>query len=66
MYFARQGGISVIMQFHDEEGHYIKTGDEENNEKILRSAIDKANEKLKLNVVLDIDIKVGNNYAETH
>ena len=33
---------------------------------LLSRAIEKANEELKLNVPLEIDIKYGRNYAECH
>lgn len=66
LYYVRQAGIKIAMQFHDEEGHYIERGSEVENEKVLREAIRKTNEKLKLNVLLDIDVQHGDNYAQTH
>jgi len=33
---------------------------------ILKLAIKRTNEKLKLNVYIDIDIQVGKNYKEVH
>lgn len=66
LYFVRQAGIKLVMQFHDEEGHYIDAGQEAQNEATLKDAIKKTNDKLKLNVLLDIDVQHGQNYAETH
>lgn len=66
LYFVRQAGIAINFQFHDEEGHYVTIGQEEENTRLLKEAIGKANDKLKLNVPLDVDVKYGNDYAETH
>ena len=53
-------------QFHDEIIAHIKKGYEERYRDLLLDAIARVNDKLKLNVVLGVDIKFGNNYAEIH
>jgi DNA polymerase I-like protein with 3'-5' exonuclease and polymerase domains len=54
------------MQFHDEVGFYVPETTSEYIGGILKGAIKKTNDKLKLNVLLDVDVQVGKNYAETH
>jgi DNA polymerase I-like protein with 3'-5' exonuclease and polymerase domains len=44
----------------------IKKGHREDMEKIILSALDKTNNKLKLNVTLGVDIQFGQSYAEIH
>lgn len=53
-------------QFHDEVVLEIKKGHREDCTNLLRWAIDKTNEKLKLNVKLDISIQYGDTYGEIH
>lgn len=53
-------------QFHDEIITCIPVGKEEAFTKILKDAIARVNEKLKLNIKLDIDVKFGKTYAEVH
>lgn len=57
---------TIIGQFHDETINPVKVGEEQEHEKALRWAISKTNEKLKLNIDLDIDVQFGNTYAEIH
>jgi hypothetical protein len=66
VYFVRKLGIKVVGQWHDEELNYVNMGDEVGNTDLLKEAIRKTNEKLGLNVPLDIDIKYGATYAEVH
>jgi hypothetical protein len=66
LFFARRAGVVINMQFHDEEGNYVKIGNEGENSLKLKKAIELTNDKLKLNVPLDIDIKYGKNYSEVH
>ena len=56
----------LTAQFHDEIVLLVKKGSREACEKLLRSAIDKTNKKLMLNVTLNIDVKFGDCYAEIH
>lgn len=53
-------------QFHDEIILTIKKGSRDKCEKLLKWAIEKANEELKLNRELDVDIDFGNTYAQIH
>jgi hypothetical protein len=56
----------LTAQFHDEAVWEIKQGHREDMEKIILSALDKTNNKLKLNVTLGVDIQFGQSYAEIH
>ena len=53
-------------QMHDEVILHIKKGHRKGAEKLLRDAIVKTNEELKLNRDLDIDVQFGDNYAQIH
>lgn len=53
-------------QFHDEICLEIKEGSEEQCRELLTKAIDKTNEFLKLNRVLDISIDFGTRYSDIH
>ena len=57
---------NILGQFHDESINQVTKGNEREHESILRWAIDKVNEKLKLNIKLDIDVQFGVNYALIH
>lgn len=53
-------------QFHDEIILCIKKGARDKCEALLRWAVDRTNEELKLNRELDISIDFGSNYSEIH
>lgn len=53
-------------QFHDEVILCIKKGNREKCIKMLKGAILRVNDRLQLNVPLDVDIKFGDTYAEIH
>lgn len=53
-------------QFHDEIILSIKKGAEEKCTALLKEAIQRVNDKLKLNVVLDVDVQFGKTYADIH
>jgi len=57
---------NIIGQFHDESINRIPVGEEKEHESVLRWAIQKVNEKLKLNIKLDIDVQFGTTYAHIH
>lgn len=57
---------NIIGQFHDESINRIMAGEEQEHESVLRWAIDKVNEKLKLNIRLDIDVQFGTDYSTIH
>lgn len=56
----------LIGQFHDETILNIHKEKEEEVRTILRRAIDKTNEELRLNIKLDIDSKFGGDYSAIH
>jgi DNA polymerase III epsilon subunit-like protein len=57
---------NIVGQFHDESINRVKRGEEKEHESVLRWAINKVNEKLKLNIKLDIDVQFGVRYADIH
>lgn len=57
---------NIVGQFHDESINCIKAGEEKQHEETLKWAIGKVNEKLKLNIDLDVDVQFGNRYSEIH
>ncbi|CAB4139058.1 DNA-directed DNA polymerase, family A, palm domain containing protein [uncultured Caudovirales phage] len=66
LYFSRQLGQPVLAQFHDEQITMTKVGKEELCKQNLKTAITKANDKLNLNIKLDVDVQFGNSYASVH
>ncbi len=44
----------------------VKKGNRDKVTKMLKEAIAKTNEQLKLNRDLDVDVQFGNSYAEIH
>lgn len=52
--------------FHDEGVWSVKKGYREMCTKLMRDAIDKTNEELKLNRILDIDVQFGLRYSHIH
>jgi len=60
----KKNGIRVIAQFHDEV--VIDTDDTDAVTKTLGDCKVLLNQKLKLNVPIDIDYAIGDNYAEIH
>jgi DNA polymerase I-like protein with 3'-5' exonuclease and polymerase domains len=66
LYFVRKLGVKIPMQYHDEKLSYAAKGQEQDREDKLREAIKMTNDKLKLNVPLDIDVKFGKSYSEVH
>lgn len=57
---------NIVGQFHDESINRIPVGEEAEHESVLRWAIEKVNEKLKLNIKLDIDVQFGTTYSSIH
>jgi len=64
--FCRQSGIKIAMQFHDEVGFYAPETTSGYMGVVLKEAIKKANNKLNLNVLLDVDVQLGKDYSQTH
>ena len=63
---CRSRGIVTIGQFHDEIIALVKEGEEQRIEHIMKISIEKTNERVQLNVPLDIDYSFGKNYSEIH
>ena len=57
---------NIVGQFHDESINCVPLEEEKDHEVVLRWAIDKVNAKLKLHILLDIDVKFGQCYADIH
>ena len=57
---------NIVGQFHDESINNIKPEEKDEHTRTLKWAIGKVNEKLKLNVQLDVDVQYGNRYSEIH
>ena len=66
LYFTRTLGLPVAFQFHDEQGVPVKKGEEHMAKETLKDAIGYVNKKLKLNVLLDVDVQFGDNYGKVH
>lgn len=64
VYFSRKMGMKLRGQFHDELIIYSKNSKKDCE--LLVKAMDQVNEKLKLNVEITIDTKVGSNYSRVH
>lgn len=58
--------LNNVMFFDDEKVSYVANGREEEIKKILKEAMEMANDKLKLNVPLGVDVKFGLDYSEVH
>ncbi len=56
----------ITGQFHDEFILTIRKGFRDEATRLLRYAIDKVNDTLKLNREMDIDIQFGERYSEIH
>jgi DNA polymerase family A len=64
--FSRALGMKVAATFHDEQLCPVEIGQERMATSILKDAIGYTNNKLKLNVKLDIDVQIGSSYGEVH
>ncbi len=67
VYFVRQLGISITMQYHDEILFLVKrtVSEESIREKVL-GAMQKVNDLLKLNVEVKCSLDFGQNYKQVH
>jgi DNA polymerase I-like protein with 3'-5' exonuclease and polymerase domains len=64
--FCRKQGLQTIGQFHDEIIALVKEGEEQQTKDKMAWAVDKLNDKLKLNVPLGTDVQFGKTYADIH
>jgi len=63
---CRSNGIQTIGQFHDEIIALVADGQQSQVQQTMEKAIERLNDKLKLNVPLGIEAQFGKNYAEIH
>lgn len=63
---CRKNGVVALAQFHDEQCIEFKNGEEDVIRSKLLQAIKEVNDELKLNVQLEVSIKVGKTYADVH
>jgi len=66
VYYILEQRPQLTGQFHDEVILEVDKGEREGITSLLKDAIKKVNEELKLNRDLDCDVDFGNNYAEIH
>lgn len=66
VYYCKQLGLEIIMQYHDEVLVECDENKVEETQLKLTKAIEKTNEKVKLNVQLGIDYSTGHSYSEVH
>ena len=64
--YYRMKRPNIVGQFHDESINVIKEGEQNEHTSVLTWAINKLNERLKLNVDLGIDVQYGKTYADVH
>jgi len=65
-YFMKQEGLQSRYECHDENLFYSSEKQKEEHTRIIRNAMTKLNDTLKLNVTLDCSVDYGPNYAEVH
>lgn len=63
---VRNRGIKIMLQYHDEIAFPLLRDEKDNVENKLRQAINAVNEKVKLNVPLDISVDFGDRYSDIH
>lgn len=56
----------LTAQFHDETIQCLKLGFRSQCTDLLKGAIKEVNDKLQLNVILDVDVKFGAKYSDIH
>jgi hypothetical protein len=66
VYFMMQYGITPSAQFHDEVLLYVKKGEEKQVKENLHKAMEKVNKAYELPIILEVDVLIGDNYAEVH
>lgn len=64
--YLRNAGIKIAMQYHDECLFNVKEGREEFIKVVIKEAIDKVNERLKLNIKVGCSADLGYDYAACH
>lgn len=64
--YMMQSGLEIPFFYHDEVLIDVKLIDKDRVVNIINSAIDKVNNKLKLNITVACGIQMNSNYAEAH
>lgn len=62
----KQEGLQSRYECHDENLFYSNESEKDDHNKIIRNAMTKLNETVKLNVTLGCSIDWGTNYMEVH
>jgi len=67
-HLAKKRGVpyNLLCQMHDDQALRLVVGDEEATEALVRDALKKVNESLKLNVEIKCDVAFGKNGGEIH
>ena len=63
---CRSRGLKTVGQFHDEIIVVVEEGKEDWTYEQMKASIAKVNERVNLNVPLDVDVQFGNTYADIH
>lgn len=63
---VRKKRPQLTAQFHDEVILEVKKGNREKATALLKDAIQRVNDKLKLNIQLGVDVQFGHRYSEIH
>lgn len=64
--FITKEGYWPILQSHDDLMIRVKAGEEDKVKQVILKAMQKVNDKLKLNVALDCEVQIGNSADQTH
>ena len=62
----RRMGVKISLNYHDEVLFSVPKGQEKQTEELLKEAMRKVNETLKLNVTIGADAEFGPDYASVH
>jgi len=63
---AKPKGFMGNAQFHDETLGFSQKGRRDATTRMLKGAIQQLNKDIELNVIMDIDVKFGETYADVH
>jgi DNA polymerase I-like protein with 3'-5' exonuclease and polymerase domains len=63
---TRKERDQLTASFHDEQIIEVKEGNREKATKLLKDAIQRVNDKLKLNVPLGVEVQFGHRYSQIH
>jgi len=63
---TRKERDQLTAQFHDEQILEVRRGNRDKATKLLKDAIQRVNDKLKLNIQLGVDVQFGHRYSDVH